>query len=170
MTCSFWKVRSSTLDKMTEECISQPASPGIWARDFAASALSLAQIVSAMRTSSTCRCGLCPPRHCTFSCWIGSMISGEMSSMFSSTPARALRAFNTMAEEAPIRGEVLPVITLPSGSKMAAAGAPVTSAFRLAAATAGLSMMPVSAFVIKISSCSVVFLEWFPLQTSSSSL
>ena len=90
--------------------------------------------------------------------------------MFSSTPARALSAFNTMAEEAPIRGEVLPVITLPSGSKMAAAGAPVTSAFRLAAATAGLSMMPVSAFVIKISSCSVVFLVWFPLQTSSSSL
>ena len=43
-------------------------------------------------------------------------------------PARAFRAFSSAAEEAPSSAVVLPVTMLPSGSWMAAAGRPVSSA------------------------------------------
>ena len=59
--------------------------------------------------------------------------------MLSSIPASTLRALSNAAEEAPRSEEVLPVITVPSFSSMATAGAPVFSAVSVAYLTAGRS-------------------------------
>ena len=84
---------------------------------------------------------------------------GEMSSTSSGMPQRHFRAFSRQAEEAPSRGEVLPVTSLPFGSSMATAGAPVSSArARAAGTTARLSgLRPIwfiSSSSLKTSSCS----------------
>ena len=68
---------------------------------------------------------------------MGSMTDAGTRSSLWSMPAMCFSAFSSSAADAPSRGEVLPVTTLPSGSTMAPAGLPVACSFSSAAATAG---------------------------------
>ena len=59
-------------------------------------------------------------------------------------PARALSAFIRQADDAPSSELVLPVMIRPSGSSIATAGPPVSSARFSAASTTGRSFAPMS--------------------------
>ena len=80
---------------------------------------------------------------------IGSITCGDMSLTESSIPAKYLSTLRISADEAPRSVDVLPVIIVPSGSSIAAAGLPVSSALMLAAATTGRSPIDIPAFSIR---------------------
>ena len=63
----------------------------------------------------------------------------QIRSNSSAIPASDLSAYKSIAEDAPRREPVLPVMTVPSESVMAAAGLPVRDAISSAAGTKGLS-------------------------------
>ena len=122
---------------MTEEWTSPPRRPDRASIAISAVGFVTADIESAMSTSSVCRRGLEFPRCSTFRCWIGARTIGAMRFTRSWMPASVLRLLSRAAEHAPIRPDVLPVTIRPSGSSIAAAGAPVSSAFLRAAGTQG---------------------------------
>ena len=151
MTPSLRKVASSTWERMTVEWASHPRSLDSWFMASSAVGLVAAQIERATRISSVCRRGLWLPRWTVFRFWIGSMMMGEIRWMSFWMPPRAFRALSSAAAEAPSREEVLPVTTRPSGSWMAAAGIPVSSALARAAWITGRSAGETSALFIKSS-------------------
>ena len=133
------KVSSSTWERMTVAWASQPRSFFSWAMASSAVGLVAAQMDRAMRISSVCSRGFTLPRWVVFSFWMGSMTMGEIRWMSLEMPPRAFKALSRQAELAPSREEVLPVTMRPSGSWMAAAGRPVSSARFKAGAMTGLS-------------------------------
>ena len=78
-------------------------------------------------------------------------MTGEISMMSSAIPARVLRELSKRAADAPRRSEVFPVTILPSGSSIAAAGFPVSSAFLSAGSTTLRSVTLRFAFFIRTS-------------------
>ena len=70
---------------------------------------------------------------------MGAMTLGAIKSSSLFMPASFLSAFMRQADDAPSRELVLPVTMVPSGSSMLTAGAPVSAALAMAAATTGRS-------------------------------
>ena len=83
---------------------------------------------------------------------IGSITFGDIRSISSGMPASVFKAFKSIADDAPRREPVLPVITVLSGSSIAAAGFPVRFATSSAAGTRGRSEGLMPAFDIRSSS------------------
>ena len=126
------EVSSSTWERITVEWTSQPRSLGSCCMASSAVGLVAAEMDSATRISSVWSRGFTLPRWVVFSFWMGSMTMGEIKWMSFWMPPRAFRALSRAAELAPSRAEVLPVTMRPSGSWMAAAGRPVSSARSMA--------------------------------------
>ena len=136
---SFLRIRVSVSERMTEACASVSRSLGTCSIASFAVGLVTADIASAMRISSVCKRGLTEPKVSTFNFCIGSMTDASRISTSSGIFASFFSALSSIAEQAPSSLEVLPVMIVPSLSSIAAAGAPVISAFSSAGAITGRS-------------------------------
>ena len=128
---------ASSSEMMTEKWASQPRRFFSCACTMAARGFVRPEIASAISTSSECSRGFRWPRQPVFMALIGSITDEGIRSSLWSMPAIFFSAFSSSAADAPSRGEVRPVTTLPSASTMAPAGFPVATAFSSEAATAG---------------------------------
>ena len=107
-----------------------------------------ADMARAMRISSVWSLGFAEPKVSTLSFWIGSMTAASRMSTSFGILARDFSALTSIAEQAPRRFEVLPVMIVPSASWRAAAGAPVSSAFaRAGAITARSEVVSLFCFI-----------------------